>query len=48
MVVVVVVVVGPVVVVVGLPQSLWAAADTMRPWSGPGGVDRATPDTYWP
>jgi hypothetical protein len=22
----------------GLPQSLWAAAETVSPWSGPGGV----------
>jgi hypothetical protein len=31
-----------------LPQSVRAAAETICPWSGPGGVDWATPETYSP
>jgi hypothetical protein len=33
---------------VGLPQSLCAAAETVSPWPGPGGVFWATPDTNSP
>jgi hypothetical protein len=35
-------------VVDGLPQSLWAAAETASPWPGPGGVSWATPETNSP
>jgi hypothetical protein len=34
---------------VGIPQSLWAAAETSAPWSAPVTLwSLATDDTYWP